>query len=144
MNSDHLQFGEALEWLREELAFAIVDPNTSSGCEVRVNRNDRFEYTIDSTSVDEPSTALTRLVKARGFTVERVESRYRFGPKTGQTFTFYRISRRLTELEAAVRETIELFLLLSDRPRSEWLWITNENYDDREEPKPPTSWPTVT
>ena len=139
--SDHLQLGEAVEWLREELSFAIVDPRTTAGREVRANANERFECTIESTSKEEPSSDLRSKAAARGFTVERVTDRFHFGPKMGQEFTFHRISRSSMDVETAAREAIELFHLVSGQPRTEWLWITNENYADRGEPERPLAWP---
>jgi hypothetical protein len=141
MNFDHPQFGEAVEWLRDELSFAIVDPTKSVGCEVRVNANERFECTVESGSKEEPTTSLTSKAEARGFRVEKVVDRFHFGPNMGKEFTFYRISRGSMDVETATREAIELFLLVSGVPRSEWLWITNENYADRGKPDRPPTWP---
>jgi hypothetical protein len=141
LNSNHPQFGESLEWLREELSFAIVDPDPSPGREVRVNANERFECTIESTSKEEPSAELRRGAEARGFAVERVVDRFRFGPNMGKEFTCYRITRSSMYVETAVREAIELFLLLTSQTRNEWLWITAENYAARGEPERPSVWP---
>jgi hypothetical protein len=141
MNSDHPQLGEAVEWLQQELSFAIVDPSNPPGREVRVNANERFECTIESTSKEEPSADLKRNAEARGFTVERVTDRFHFGPKMGQEFTFHRIARGSMDVETAAREAIELFLLVAGQSRSDWLWITNENYADRGKAERPLSWP---
>jgi hypothetical protein len=141
MGNDHPQLSEAIEWLQQELSFAIVDPNGAQFLEVHAGANERFECAVESTSKEEPPAEFKNKVAARGFTVERVTDRYRFGPKVGQEFSFHRISRHSMDVEIAAREAIELFLIISGLTRNDWLWITNKNYADRGEPERPLNWP---
>jgi hypothetical protein len=54
---------------------------------------------------------------------------------------FFTISGNFKDAESAVRAALAIFEIVWKVPATEWLWVTEMQYDSRDEPVRPTVWP---
>lgn len=64
-----------------------------------------------------------------------------FGPKRGTVFHFFTISGYFPDPQSAAQAALSIFRIVWDLPPNEWLWVTADQYDFRDEPKRPPVWP---
>jgi hypothetical protein len=142
MSRDHPQFSEIMERLNSARGCAIVRCSTKQEIAIEFDRRSKWGVVAGSKSL--PSSDVQKDLAAIGFATESREMQMRFGPHSGKTLQFWQIVGRFGTAEEASNAALSALQILCGAAPTEWLWVTEAEYDNRGEPNPPAIWPPAT
>jgi hypothetical protein len=139
-SGEHLQLAEVVEFLNAKKACAIVYPQRKY--EVGVTFDGQSMWHVQTRVFgNTPDPAVVKKLEAANLKTRRHETQLQFGPNRGKVIESIVIAGDFADPQTAARVALSTFETLWDLPPTEWLWVTAEQHDDRDQPQRPAVWP---